>query len=267
MHRSERVVKRAAYPVDLDNPDDGARDRQQQSAAIPAMPPVLFEDGELLAVDKPAGLVTHPSYKHADGTLWDAVLARQLARGEQRPCLLHRLDKWTSGVMLFAKTASARRAIVRQFERRSVGKRYLALTAGMLDPDEGEIEAPLVRDSLDRRRTIVDEGGQPALTRYRVLAHATGYSLVLAEPQTGRTHQIRAHLSYRDAPLIGDARYLPEESPSWAARAMLHAWQLSILYPGTGTPMTITAPVPADFASAARHLGLGGALAALDTHQ
>src|SRR5215469_9223825 len=193
MHRSERVVKRAAYLVDLDNPDNGARDRQQQSAAIPAMPPVLFEDGELLAVDKPAGLVTHPSYKHADGTLWDAVLARQLARGEHRPCLLHRLDKWTSGVMLFAKTESARRAIVRQFERRSVGKRYLALTAGMLDPDEGEIEAPLVRDSLDRRRTIVDEGGQPALTRYRVLARATGYALVLAEPHTGRTHQIRAH--------------------------------------------------------------------------
>src|SRR5215831_14710812 len=93
--------------------------------AAPPMPPVLYEDEAVLAVDKPAGLVTHPTYKHPDGTVWDAVLHRQLTRGEPRPCLLHRLDRDTSGVLLFAKAYRARRAIVRQFEQRTVGKRYL----------------------------------------------------------------------------------------------------------------------------------------------
>jgi 23S rRNA pseudouridine1911/1915/1917 synthase len=229
------------------------------------MPPVLYEDAELLAVDKPAGLVTHPTYKHPDGTLWDVVLARQIARGESRPCLLHRLDRWTSGVLVIAKTELARRAVVRQFEQRTVGKRYLALVAGVPEPAEGEIEAPLLRDPLDRRRTIVGAQGQSALTRYRVLAQAGGYALVLATPHTGRTHQIRAHLSYRGTPLVGDARYLPAASVALAIadRAMLHAWQLEIRYPGTGEPLTITAPPPDDFNTVAKRMGLGDNLATL----
>jgi 23S rRNA pseudouridine1911/1915/1917 synthase len=229
------------------------------------MPPVLYEDAELLAVDKPAGLVTHPTYKHPDATLWDAVLARQTAQGEARPCLLHRLDRWTSGVLVFAKTERARRAVVRQFERRTVGKRYLALVVGVPEREEGEIEAPLLRDPLDRRRTIVGTDGQPALTHYRVLGQAGGHALVLATPHTGRTHQIRAHLSYHGTPLAGDARYLPEESPGLALadRAMLHAWQLEIRYPGTGDQLVITAPAPDDFIAAARRMGLENDLAAL----
>jgi 23S rRNA pseudouridine1911/1915/1917 synthase len=256
--------------VGLVNLDPRASAAQEAGAvrqdAIPPMPMVLYEDAELLAVDKPPGLVSHPTYKHPDGTLWDAVLARQIARGETRPCLLHRLDRWTSGVMLFAKTDHARRAVVRQFEHRSVGKRYLALTAGPLAPDMGEIEASLARDPLDRRRTIVADGGQPALTRYRVLARSGTYALVLAEPLTGRTHQIRAHLASRGAPLVGDTRYLPDDSmdTAHALRAMLHAWQLAIRYPGTGEALTLTAPIPADFSETTRHLGLSDALDALD---
>jgi 23S rRNA pseudouridine1911/1915/1917 synthase len=247
---------------------DAGSDRQEWQDAIPPMPAVVYEDSELLAVDKPPGLVTHPTYKHPDGTLWDAVLARQLARGEARPCLLHRLDRWTSGVMLFAKTEHARRAVVRQFEQRSVGKRYVALAAGSLAPDEGEIEAPLVRDPLDRRRTIVADGGQPAVTRYRVLARSGNYALVLAEPRTGRTHQIRAHLAWRGAPLVGDTRYLPDDYPErdLAPRVMLHAWQVTIRYPGTGALLALTAPIPADLHDTARCLGLGPALDALDAH-
>lgn len=168
---------------------------------------VLYEDGDLLAVDKPAGLVVHPAYRHPDGTLFDAVLACQTARGEARPCLLHRLDRDTSGVVLFAKTAPARRALVRQFERRQVRKWYLALVAGHPAAMSGIITQSLRRDPLDRRRVVVDPAGQPAETRYRVLAAADTRALLLVEPHTGRTHQIRAHLAWLGHPLLGDATY------------------------------------------------------------
>ncbi|MGZ3675188.1 MAG: RluA family pseudouridine synthase, partial [Ktedonobacterales bacterium] len=108
--------------------------------------PIVYEDDALLVVDKPAGLVTHPAYKHPDGTLSDAVFARQEARGEGRPWLLHRLDRETSGVVLFAKTVEARRAVVRQFEQHRVRKVYVAVTIGRLVPERGILEAPLRRD-------------------------------------------------------------------------------------------------------------------------
>jgi 23S rRNA pseudouridine1911/1915/1917 synthase len=219
---------------------------------------VLFEDADLLAVDKPAGLVAHPTYKHPDGTLADAIFARQEVRGEGRPWLLHRLDRATSGVVLFAKTERARRSLVRQFERRTVRKRYLALVAGTLPRTEGLIEAPLARDPADRRRTIVVEGGQPATTRYRVLATRGDYALALVAPITGRTHQIRAHFAWLGAPIAGDVRYLGEGHPSTAVapRALLHAWRLGFRHPADGEWMEISAPPPADLEHAIRALGL-----------
>ena len=219
---------------------------------------VLYEDEALLAVNKPAGMVTHPAYRHPDGTLWDAVLARQMRVGQDRPWLLHRLDRETSGVILFAKTVEARRALVRQFERHVIQKRYLALLAGSLPDIAGMIDAPLARDPLDRRRTVVAVEGQSACTRYQALATENGVTLTLAEPVTGRTRQIRAHFASVGAPLLGDTLYYPEGH--WGAlaapRAMLHAWSLEFQRPGDGTRMTITAPVPPDLVDAARHYGL-----------
>jgi len=219
---------------------------------------ILYEDEALLAVNKPAGMVTHPAYRHPDGTLWDAVLARQMRMGEDRPWLLHRLDRETSGVILFAKTVEARRALVRQFERHTIQKRYLALLAGSLPDSEGTIDAPLARDPADRRRTVVAPDGQPSSTRYWRLASKDGVMLALAEPVTGRTRQLRAHFAAAGAQLLGDTLYYPEGH--WgalaASRAMLHAWRLGVQYPGTGTRLTITAPVPADFVDTARRYGL-----------
>jgi 23S rRNA pseudouridine1911/1915/1917 synthase len=224
---------------------------------------VLYEDETLLAVNKPAGMVTHPAFRHPDGTLWDAVLARQTRLGLERPWLLHRLDRETSGVVLFAKTMEARRALVRQFERHSIQKRYLALLAGSLPEGEGTIDAPLARDPADRRRTVVAPDGQPSRTRYWALATANGVTLALAEPVTGRTRQIRAHFASVGAPLLGDALYYPEGQ--WGAqaapRAILHAWRLGFQYPGTGAQLTITAPVPPDLMYAARRYGLDNHLA------
>jgi 23S rRNA pseudouridine1911/1915/1917 synthase len=224
----------------------------------------LFEDEALLAVNKPAGLVTHPAYRHPDGTLWDAILARQTSLGLGRPWLLHRLDRETSGVVLFAKTVEARRALVRQFERHTNQKRYLALLAGRPPNDAGAIDAPLARDPTDRRRTIVAPGGQPSRTRYWTVGSHDGVTLALVEPVSGRTRQIRAHFAAMGAPLLGDTLYYPVGH--WGARAapraLLHAWRIGFQQPGAGVFLTIAAPLPADFADAARRYGLAERLSA-----
>jgi 23S rRNA pseudouridine1911/1915/1917 synthase len=213
---------------------------------------VLYEDDDLLAVDKPAGLVAHPAYRHPDGTLYDAIVARQTARGEARPWLLHRLDRDTTGVVLLAKTVPARRALVRQFEQRNVHKWYLALVSGCPTTASDTITQPLRRDPLDRRRVVVDPAGQPAETRYRVLAADTARALLLAEPRTGRTHQIRAHLAWLGHPLLGDPTYADASAstaPGAPARHLLHAWALAVRHPASGAPLHLVAPLPADLAA------------------
>lgn len=217
---------------------------------------IVYEDEQLLAVDKPSGLVTHPAYRHPDGTLCDLVFARQAGRGEGRPWLLHRLDRETSGVILFAKTETARRSLVRQFERHTIRKQYLAIAAGTLEPAAGTITAPLRRDPLDRRRTIVEPAGQLAETRYRRVVSGDGLALALVEPLTGRTHQIRAHFAWAGAPLLGDGVYAPADVAARALRVMLHAWRLWLRMPRTGEPRCLCAPPPPDLLAALRRLGI-----------
>lgn len=220
---------------------------------------MLTEDEDILAVEKPAGLVVHPAYRHPDGTLTDAVFADADRRGLPRPWLLHRLDRETSGVVLFARSEAARRSLVRQFQQRQIVKRYLAVIGGELAASSGEIDAPLCRDPLDRRRVIISPAGKPARTRFQVLAAWNSFSLVLAEPFTGRTHQIRAHLAFRGAPLAGDLTYGGATEATLAAgieRAQLHAWELVFRHPATGARTAIRAPVPVDMRAACATLGL-----------
>jgi 23S rRNA pseudouridine1911/1915/1917 synthase len=211
---------------------------------------VIYENMHILAVEKPAGMVTHPVYKHPDGTLVDYVAAWRAERGLSRPWLLHRLDKPTSGVLLFAGSEHMLRIGARQFEQHTVAKRYLALVWGADLPDEGMIDAPLRRDPEDRRRVIVREDGKAAQTRYEVLERRGNHALVRLRPVTGRMHQLRAHLESIGHPMCGDEVYAPDHAPF--SRLMLHAEAITIQMPtwGGARARTFLAPIPADFATA-----------------
>lgn len=230
------------------------------TASVTGSVRVLFEDVDLLAVNKPANLVAHPAYRHPDGTLYDLVSQLLLARGEPPAWLLHRLDRDTSGVVLFAKTERARRHVVRQFERREVGKGYLALVAGDFGGDQRQVSQPLRRDPADRRRVIVEPTGQAAITQFFALARSSERSLIFCRPVTGRTHQIRAHLAWLGHPIVGDATYTPPADPTehpaggaeaaTAGRHLLHALALRVRHPASGDPLEVWAPLPEDLRSA-----------------
>lgn len=211
---------------------------------------ILYEDRDLLVVDKPAGLVIHPAYKHPDGTLFDAVRDELDRRGDAKPCLLHRLDKDTSGAVLLAKTEVARRHLVRQIEQRALRKTYLALVCGRPDPSSGSIDAALQRDPNDRLRVRIDPAGDPAQTSYQTLqTWGSRCSLVELRPITGRMHQLRVHLAALGTPIVGDTRYADPAlwEPLAAARQMLHARALTFQHPTSGEHITVQSPLPGDW--------------------
>jgi 23S rRNA pseudouridine1911/1915/1917 synthase len=213
---------------------------------------ILYEDADLIVVDKPAGLVIHPAYKHPTGTLFDAVSAYVQGRGEAKPCLLHRLDKDTSGAILLAKSEPARRHLVRQFEQRTIRKTYLAVTCGIPNPPGGEIDAPLARNPLDRRKMQITPEGVPARTAYQTLqALAPGFALVELHPITGRMHQLRVHLAAQDTPIVGDTLYAAPErwSPLAPARHCLHAHVLTFQHPRAGNRLRVVSPLPSEIQS------------------
>jgi 23S rRNA pseudouridine1911/1915/1917 synthase len=232
--------------------------RELEPEAIPLA--VLFEDESLLVIDKPAGMVVHPAPGHPGGTLVNALLAYcpELAEsGDERPGIVHRLDRDTSGLILVAKSEKARRALQRQFEQRQVDKAYLALLDGHLQPAYGRIEAAIARDPQHRQRMAVLPGGREAITEYHVLEHfahdlgpAAGvYSLVEAEPRTGRTHQIRVHFASIGYPVVADAVYGRRKSRLPLPRQFLHASRLGFKHPNSGQRLNLEAPLPPDLAA------------------
>jgi 23S rRNA pseudouridine1911/1915/1917 synthase len=222
---------------------------------------VLYEDDHLLALDKPAGVVVHPTYKHAQGTVMNALLWH--ARGwpaTQRPSLVGRLDKLTSGIIVVAKTSAVHAAL----QRTSIGseKDYLAVVYGRVNVAHGQIDLRLGRDRGDRRRVVASATvGAPSLTRFerlaRVAAPRAGLSLLRCRLATGRTHQIRVHLAARGWPLVGDPAY---GEPRWSEvidpalaatllafpRQALHAWRVAVTHPVTHNRLLLEAPVPHD---------------------
>lgn len=209
---------------------------------------VVYQDDELLVLDKPAGLTVHPAPGHPSGTLVNALLAIcPDLRGigdTVRPGIVHRLDKETSGLMVVAKGHRAHLSLSRQMKERKVKKGYLALVSGELKPGEGVIDAPIARNPRHRKRMAVVAGGREARTRYRVLRSNGEYSLVEAFPETGRTHQVRVHFASLGHPLVGDGVY-GKRSP-FLGRQFLHAHLLGFSHPDTGEWREFTSPLPPD---------------------
>ncbi|MBI2963041.1 MAG: RluA family pseudouridine synthase [Deltaproteobacteria bacterium] len=218
--------------------------------------PILHEDAALLALDKPSGMPSHPTFARALGTALQVAetMLRGRNAGAKVPLWpLHRLDSATSGVLLFAKTQAAARAVNRSFARRRVAKRYLALVAGVPSPALGEIRLPLAERHLRAEPSAL---GKEALSRYRVLEALGDAALVELQPTTGRMHQLRVHLAAIGHPVLGDAKYGDgaPAGPTPASRLMLHASRLELPHPIGGAPLTIESPPPADFAAeVARH--------------
>jgi len=210
---------------------------------------ILFEDDDLLILNKPAGLVIHPGAGNPSHTLVNALLHHcpnlSGIGGKQRPGIVHRLDKETSGCLVVAKNDTAHRELARQFAGREMTKIYLALVTGSLKRSHGTIEAPIGRHPVHRKKMRVDSRrGREARTDYRVLQSLGTVSLVECVLHSGRTHQIRVHLHHLGHPVIGDSLYSGE---SGAPRQMLHAWKLGFTHPRTKEPMLFEAPIPEDF--------------------
>ncbi len=241
-------------------------------AADPGVPvPVVWSDDDVIVVDKPAGVVVHPGAGHRSSTLVHGLLARfpELAAIEDpadpagaadRPGIVQRLDKGTSGLMVVARSKSARASLVRQLARRQVGRDYTTLVAGCMESDAGLVDAPLARSDSDPTRIRVQTGGRDARTRYEVQARfgqPVATTLLRCRLETGRTHQIRVHLASIGHPVIGDDRYGPSRK-GWAplppGRPFLHAAELSFDHPKTGDRMRFTSPLPDDLQDVLRSI-------------
>ncbi len=207
---------------------------------------IVYEDQDLAVVNKPAGMVVHPSYGHKKGTLVNALLARYPSLSQlpgSRPGIVHRLDRDTSGLMVVAKNEPARRKLQKQFKRGGVKKVYLALVEGNLKPAQGVIEAPIGRDLRRRKRMAVLRGGREAATEYRVRNYLDGYTLVEAMPRTGRTHQVRVHLAFLGHPVVGDPVYGFRKKRLELRRQFLHSHILGFRAP-SGQWLEFEAPLP-----------------------
>jgi 23S rRNA pseudouridine1911/1915/1917 synthase len=220
---------------------------------------IVYEDADIVVVDKPAGMVVHPAFGHNSGTLVNALLAHcsDLAGigGAVRPGIVHRLDKDTSGLLIVAKNDLAHQNLQHQFKERLVHKTYLALTEGVLVAAHGVIDAPIGRDPKARQRmAVLPQGGRAALTEYNVQEYFRAYSLVAAEPVTGRTHQIRIHLAFIGHPIVGDLVYGFRKQRLPLKRQFLHAARIAFTLPSTGQPVEFHSELPADLAAVLQSL-------------
>lgn len=220
---------------------------------------IIYEDNDLLVINKQAGLVVHPAAGHTDDTLVNALLARYPALQEEegdRPGIVHRLDRDTSGLIIVAKNLRTQAALIEQMKRHEITKRYLALVEGNVSLDHGSIDAPIGRDPHHRQKMAVTTvGSRDAVTHFRVLQRFQRHTLLLVQLETGRTHQIRVHLQAIGHPVVGDPVYgSGHTNPNIPLhRQFLHASQLIFTHPITGILLDIEAPLPADLDFVLQH--------------
>ncbi len=220
---------------------------------------IVYEDDDVVVIDKPAGMVVHPAPGHDRGTLVNALIARypeMAISGDLRPGIVHRLDRDTSGLLVAARNDRALRALQAQQQARRMLKIYLVVVEGRMNESEGVIDAPIARHPTDRVRMAVVAGGRPARTHWRVLEDLGEYTLIEARLETGRTHQIRVHFASRNRPVLADPLYGPRRSRSTfgLTRQFLHAHRLGFALPSSGAWVEFTSPLPADLEAALARL-------------
>jgi 23S rRNA pseudouridine1911/1915/1917 synthase len=239
--------------VSADTDREGAGGDETDDALPRSVVPlsVIYEDHDLLVVDKPAGLVVHPAPGHRSGTLVDGLLAHvadlEMVGDSGRPGIVHRLDKDTSGLLVVAKNAAAHTHLALQMKAHSTVKRYLALVEGQMSLPEGVVDAPIGRDPRNRQRmAIVRSGGRLARTRFRTLKFAEGRTFIEIQLESGRTHQIRVHMAAIHHPIVGDHVYGTSLRPPQPPRQFLHAAHLEFAHPTSQEWLIFDAPLPAD---------------------
>ena len=213
---------------------------------------IRYEDKDVLVINKPKGLVVHPAPGNEDGTLVNALLdycKEDLSGigGVQRPGIVHRIDKETSGLLIVAKNDMAHRHLSDQLKTRTLSRRYYALVLGNIKEDSGTIDAPIGRSLKDRKKMAIIANGRDAVTHFRVLARYVGYTLVECKLQTGRTHQIRVHMAHIQHPIAGDNVYGNKTDKSGIDGQCLHAKELEFIHPATGENVHVECPLPEYF--------------------
>jgi 23S rRNA pseudouridine1911/1915/1917 synthase len=260
-----RTAKKAGQPIESGSRLTVRIPPPVPTDLIPEQIPldILFENEDLLVINKPAGMVVHPAVGHASGTLVNAVLGYdpeiEGIGGEERPGVVHRLDKETSGVILVAKNERAHRWLQDQFRLRKTEKTYLALVEGKPPTPSGRVEAYIGRDPSHRKKmAIVPESrGREAISEYKTLESFKAHTLLEFHPLTGRTHQIRLHCAFLGCPIVGDEIYGRKKHSIPMGRHFLHAWRLKILLPGEEQPKFFEAPLPDDLEKILRALRNG----------
>lgn len=215
---------------------------------------IIYEDDDMLVINKEKGIVVHPGNGNPDGTLANAVMAKCKGSlsgigGKIRPGIVHRIDKDTSGLIIVAKNDTAHIALSKQIQDRKVKKTYIALVRGVIKENEATINMPIGRSSKDRKKMAVAKDGKEAITHFKVLKRYNGFTLLEVKIETGRTHQIRVHLSEIGYPIVGDEVYSNGKNPFGVKGQMLHAEKLELKHPRTGKDLTFEAPVPKYFAN------------------
>ena len=222
---------------------------------------VVYEDGDVVVVNKPRGMVVHPAPGHPDGTLVNALLyhcgdSLSGIGGEKRPGIVHRIDKDTSGLLIVAKNDFAHQALSAQLADRSLSRVYEAVVRGNLREDTGTVDRPIGRHPTDRKRmAVTDKNSRPAVTHWEVLARYRGYTHIRCRLETGRTHQIRVHLASLGHPLLGDFTYGAPSPEKGLEGQCLHARELKFIHPRTGEPVHLETPLPAYFQDVLSKLG------------
>lgn len=220
---------------------------------------IIYEDNDIVIINKQKGLVVHPAPGNYSGTLVNGLLyhCKDLSgiNGKLRPGIVHRLDKDTSGVMVVAKNDNAHRILAEELKLRVIKRSYIALVHGNIAEEGGKIDAPIGRDPGERKRmAVVHKGSKNAITLFEVIERFGDYTLVNANIETGRTHQIRVHFSFIGNPIVGDEKYTNRKNPFKIKGQLLHAWKLKLKHPSTGDVMEFETKLPSDFQSVLNEL-------------